>query len=155
MSNTHYAWRAAIFFVQNAHNLVHHCSGNPKIKSLIINTLVIDNNHISKDMVSTKAQMKTKSALPSMIRTENKDIDNWMENYEDDYYFEEKDFQDCKSNLFLSGKLSKITEGDEKTIIYCQIQLIPKRFTFAKMNYISKSLHSNLNKSFKFMYQTA
>ena len=51
-----------------------------------------------------------------MIRTENKDIDNWMENYEDDYCFEEKDSQDCKSNLFLSGKLGKITEGEEKTI---------------------------------------
>ena len=39
-----------------------------------------------------------------------------MENYEDDYYFEEKDFQDCKSNLFLSGKLGKVTEVEEKTI---------------------------------------
>ena len=96
------------------HNLVHHCSGIPEIKSLIINTLVIDNNHISKDMVSTKAQIKTKSALPLVIRTENKDIDNWMENYEDDDYFEEKDFQDCKTILFLSGKLGKIAEGFEK-----------------------------------------
>ena len=39
-----------------------------------------------------------------------------MENYEDDYYIEEKEFQDCKSNLFLSGKLGKVTEVEEKTI---------------------------------------
>ena len=51
-----------------------------------------------------------------------------MENYEDDYCFEEKDSQDCKSNLFLSGKLGKIAEGDEKTIkgVSCFIlDLIP------------------------------
>ena len=120
---------------------MHHCSGIPEIKSLIINTLVIDNNHISKDMVSTKAQMKTKSALPSMIRTENKDIDNWMENYEDDYYFEEKEFQDCKSNLLLSGKLGKVTEVEEKIINLLSNPINSQEVHICKMNYISKSLN--------------
>ena len=70
-------------------NLVHHCLGISEIRSLIIN-----NNNISKDMVSTKVQLRTKSVLPLGTTTKHKDMDSWMENYEDEDYFEEKDFQE-------------------------------------------------------------